>query len=105
MTSTIYPQIRTDSIAELLRLSHGADRISGSVTKITRRASQAGYRTPAGGAIVLADEVSRHNHDQGPVNADLLQQRLAEHGLAVEPRLEPAGEIARGEPQQQGLLL
>ena len=49
--------------------------------------------------------MSRHNHDQGPVNADLLQQRLAEHGLAVEPRLEPAGEIARGEPQQQGSLL
>ena len=42
---------------------------------------------------------------QGPVNADLLQQRLEEHGLTVEPGFEPAGEIARGEPQQQGLLL
>ena len=44
-------------------------------------------------------------HDQGPVNADLLHQRLAEHGLTVEPGFEPAEEIARGEPQQQGLLL
>ena len=49
--------------------------------------------------------MSRHDHDQGPVNADLLQQRLAEHGLTVEPGFEPAEEIARGEPQQQGLLL
>ena len=51
--------------------------------------------------------INTNNHDQGPVNADLLQQRLEAFGLAVEPAFE-AGEAlpsAAGTPEQQGSLL
>ena len=69
------------SIGEIHDPGKTADRISGSVTKITRRASQAGYRTPAGGAIVLADEVSRRDHER-------LELRLRQAGFEQLCRLE-----------------
>ena len=87
---------RTRTSSERFDYWYGADELDEWVPRIA---------TLAGEAEAVHLIVNTNNHDQGPVNADLLQQRLEEYGLAVEPGFEPAEEIARGEPQQQGSLL